>query len=187
MWALTHPRWRVAAPLPGVAGPAPPASSSGFRGPGRSPAIWSAAASPSATHELVAQPPPPRRAPAAFTRALMAGVRVCYWLLPWHKLALPCSLRAICSPSSRDDAPHTHISRPCCLACRDGGCLGPCSLSMNLADRCPAPWLCCCYLPDLTGSSGATIKSQLREWPFAGVSRSPYNLVHLKWLGCAQS
>ena len=37
----------------------------------------------------------------------------------------------------------------------------------------------------LAGSSGAAQKPQNQEWPFAGVSRSPYNLVHLQWLAVA--
>ena len=151
------PQWQGGCSAPGAAGPAPAASSSGFRGPGRSPAIWSAAASPSATHELVAQPPPPRRAPAAFIRALMAGVRVCYWLLPWHKLALPCSLRALCSSILCGDAPHTRISRPCCLARR---LLVHSSMISLTHVRCHALWPFAAVICHVSGYAEGRLESR---------------------------
>ena len=46
--------------------------------------------------------------------------------------------------------------------------------------RVPASWQSC--RPLLSCISGAFLKSQIREWPFAGVSGLPYKLVHVQQL-----
>ena len=84
-------------------------------------------------------------------------------------------------PISRADALHTRMSGPAALHIA----MPVAAVHQSLAHDCRwqisalvsmATWI----LLRLSGSPGATAKSQIQEWAFAGVSRSPYKLVHLQ-------
>ena len=184
MWALTHPSggWllRSRRRRPAATGHQPRLP----RGPSRPPATSTAAARPPAA-QLVAQPPPPWRRSAASLRNSPRQVCACCWLR-WFRTSWTgcarCALFAAQFP----------VLTLCTLACP---ALPPCKSRCLLAScmECVLTHECCWQIlsslavllgvwPWFSGSSGATQKSQIQEWPFPAVSGSPYKLVHLQRL-----
>jgi hypothetical protein len=107
-------------PALGAAGRRPAATSRAFRGPCRPPATSTTDGRPPAASSSRHPPTPRRCSSSARSSASDRCARMACWLLVLRKLALPCSLRALCSTVPRADALH---SRPCCLAQRDAVCL----------------------------------------------------------------
>ena len=163
----------------GTAGPATSGHQPLLCGHPSRPATTIAAARPPAA-QPAAHPPPPWRPSAAGLRNPPRQVCACCWLLSSYQLDWPCSLRAPCSPFP--------VLTLCILACPT---LLPCILRcllplctnrllMIVAGRSVLVGMAAWILLRLSGSPGATAKSQIQEWAFAGVSRSPYKLVHLQ-------
>ena len=83
-------------------------------------------------------------------------------------------------PISRADALHTRMSGPAALHIAIPVAAVHQCLLMIVAGRSVLVGMATWILLRFSGSSGATAKSQIEEWAFAGVSRSPYKLVHLQ-------